>query len=168
MKTKISLILLLLILGSCSYGQTTQISSDSELSASAVNYRVAHFDLTDSTIVEGMAKLSLEPIAGLHLGIEVALRERFSEGPDRSIRFSLTLEDTRVRDIVETLCQFDGRYTWSIDGSSINVFPLETIGKSAYLLNRELEGKRWFLTVLKQPISGAIGARSSHPSDEYR
>jgi hypothetical protein len=28
--------------------------------------------------------------------------------------------------------------------------------------------KRRFLTVLKQPISAAIGARSSHPSGEYR
>jgi hypothetical protein len=37
-------------------------------------------------------------------------------------------------------------------------------------LNRRtlLQSKRWFLTVLKQPISAAIGARSSHPSGEYR
>ena len=83
--------------------------------------------------------MGLEPIAGLHFGIEEVLRERFSEVPDRSIRFSLTLENTTVRDIVETLCQFDSRFTWSTDGLSINVFPRETIGNSTYLLNRELE-----------------------------
>jgi hypothetical protein len=44
-----------------------------------------------------------------------------------------------VREIVETLCQFDSRYIWSTDGPSINVFPRETIGNSSYLLNRDLE-----------------------------
>jgi len=139
MKTTIRLILLLLILSSYSYGQTNQIRNDNDLSISALDHSVAHFELTDSTITEGLSKLSSEPIAGLHLGIEVALRKNFSEPLDRSIRFSVSLENTRVRDIVETLCQFDGRYTWSTDGPSINVYPRDTIGKPAYLLNRELE-----------------------------
>jgi hypothetical protein len=95
--------------------------------------------LIDSTLIDGLSKLSLEPIAGLHLGIEAIIRDKFSEPPDRSIRFSLNLVDTSVRNIVETLCQFDSRYTWSIDGPSINVYPRETIGNSSYLLNRELE-----------------------------
>lgn len=139
MKIEISFILLTLILASCSYCQTTQISSDSELLESALDHRVTHFDLKDATFIEGLAKLSLEPISGLHFGIELALRERPSEAPDRSIQFSLSLENARVRDIVEALCQFDGRYTWSIDGATINIFARETIGKSDYLLNRELE-----------------------------
>jgi hypothetical protein len=139
MKTTIRLILLLLILSLCGYGQTTQIVNDDELSTSPLTNRVAHFDLTDSTLIEGLSKLSLEPIAGLHFGIEEVLRETFSETPDRSIRFSVSLENSTVRDIVETLCQFDSRYTWSTDGPSINVFPRETIDNSSYLLNRELE-----------------------------
>jgi hypothetical protein len=36
------------------------------------------------------------------------------------------------------------------------------------IVERRFVCKRWFLTVLKQPISAAIGARSSHPSGEYR
>ena len=139
MKTTIRLILLLMTLRPYGYGQTAQIKNDNELRTSALDYRVAHFDLTNSTLIEGLSKLSLEPIAGLHLGIEVVLRENFSEAPDRSIRFSLSLQDTIVRDIVDTLCQFDSRYTWSTDGPSINVYPRATIGNSSYLLNRELE-----------------------------
>lgn len=100
---------------------------------------MAHFDLTGSTLVDGLSKSNLEPLAGLHLGVEEVLREKFSEAPDRSVRFSLTLENATVRDIVGTLCQFDSRYTWYTDGLSINIFPREAIGNSSYLLNRELE-----------------------------
>ena len=121
--------------------------------------------------------MGLEPIAGLHLGIEEVLRERFSEVPDRSIRFSLTLENTTVRDIVETLCQFDSRYTWSTDGPSIDVFPRETIGNSSNLLNHGLEEIRLdkiadpheALTPLAKLLPGeqlgyaGIGGGSSYP-----
>jgi hypothetical protein len=138
-KTAIRLIPVLLILSPYSYGQTAQSKNDNELSTRLLNYRVAHFDLTNSTLFEGLSKLSLEPIDGLHLGIELVLRENFSEPLDRSIQFSLSLQDTTVLDIVDTLCQFDSRYTWSTDGLSINVFPRETIGNSSYLLNRDLE-----------------------------
>jgi hypothetical protein len=111
MKTLIRLLLTFLILSHGGYGQTSQNGNDHEQSGSILNYRVAHFEVTDSTLIEALSKLSLEPIAGLHLGIEEVLRERFSEVPDRSIRFSLTLENSTVRDIVEALCQVDSRYT---------------------------------------------------------
>jgi hypothetical protein len=39
---------------------------------------------------------------------------------------------------MDTLCKSDRRYTWSVDGSSVNVYPRETVGNSSYLLNREL------------------------------
>src|SRR5467141_3984868 len=87
MKMTIRLVLMFLILGHCGYGQTTQIGNENQRSASSPNYRVAHFEVTDSTLIEALSKLSLEPIAGLHLGIEEILRERFSDGLDRSIRF---------------------------------------------------------------------------------
>ena len=139
MKTKIRLIAVLLILGASAYGRTIEIQVASAPSSRALNYEVVRFDLTDSTLVEGLSKLSSEPIVVLHLGIEEILREKFSEPRDRSVRFSLTLEHTTVRDIIDTLCQFDSRYTWSTDGSSINVYPQQIVGNSSYLLNRDLE-----------------------------
>jgi hypothetical protein len=138
MRTTITLVLLVLILTLLAYAQTTQLQI-ANLNASALDYGVAHFDVTDSTLIEALSKLSLERIAGLHLGVEEILRERFSDARDRSIRFSLNLEDATVRDIVEKLCQLDSRYTWSIDGSAINVHPRQIMNDSAYLLNREIE-----------------------------
>jgi hypothetical protein len=109
------------------------------ISSAALKQEVAHFDLKDSTLIEGLSQLSSEPISDLHLGIEELLRQNFSEPPDRSIRFSLSLEHKTVRDIIEALCQRDGRYAWSIDGSSINVYPLQIDGNPSYLLNRNLQ-----------------------------
>jgi hypothetical protein len=73
------------------------------------------------------------------LGIEEIMRDKISEPTDRSIRFSLSLHDVTVSDIVDTLCQSDRRYTWSTDGSSLNIHPRETLGNSSNLLNRELD-----------------------------
>jgi hypothetical protein len=100
---------------------------------------VAHFDLTNATLIDGLSKLSNEPIAGLHLGIEEIIQDKFPELTDRSVRFSLSLHDVTVRDIIDTLCKSDRRFTWSVDGSSVNVYPRETVGISSYLLNRELD-----------------------------
>ena len=122
-----------------SRGQATQARYDNTLSTSALDYKVARFNLTDSTLIGGLSKLSLERIAGLHLGFEEIPREELSDPQDHSVRFSLSLENTTVRDIVGTLCQFDNRYTWSTDGPSINVYPREIIGDPSYFLNREVE-----------------------------
>lgn len=62
MKTTIGLLGLLLLLSAESYGQATQVNT---LSTSALDYKVARFNLTDSTLIEGLSKLSLEGIAGL-------------------------------------------------------------------------------------------------------
>ena len=102
MSTTIRVILLLLILSPCGYGQATETKNERELSTPALSSRVAHFELTDATLVEGLSKLSLEPILGVHIGIEEVLRDRFSDAPDRSIRFSLSLQDTTVYEIIET------------------------------------------------------------------
>ena len=139
MKTAIALIVFPSILSANGYGQATHVRNDNALSKSALNSNVARFDLTDSTLIEGLSKLSSESIPGVHLGIEEILRAEWSDPPDQSVRFSLSLKNRTVRDIIDTLCQFDSRYTWSTDGSSINVYPREIIGDSSYLLNRELE-----------------------------
>jgi hypothetical protein len=129
----------LFVLAANSYGQTTAVSSDGFSTTPALSNKVAHFDLADATLLDALSKLSLEPIANLHLGIEEIIRDKFSEPTDRSIRFSLNLHDVTVRDILETLCKSDDRYTWSTDGSSVNVYPRQIVGNSSYLLNRELD-----------------------------
>ena len=132
-------LLLILFAAAANKGQTGSVPTDDSPTTSALIHLVAHFDMKDATLVDALSKLSLEPIADLHLGIEEIIRDNGSEVADRSVRFSLTLRDENVRDILDTLCKSDNRYTWSTDGSSVNVYPREIIGNSSYLLNRKLD-----------------------------
>jgi len=139
MKVASSVALLLILLAAVNKGQTGSVPTDDSPTTSALSNKVAHFGMKDATLVDALSKLSLEPIAGLHLGIEEIIRDKGSEVADRSVHFSLTLRDENVRDILDTLCKSDDRYTWSADGSSVNVYPREIIGNSSYLLNRKLD-----------------------------
>jgi hypothetical protein len=138
-KTASRLTALLWVLTAYNYGQATSVRTSDFPSTPALSNRVAHFDLTNATLIDGLSKLSNEPIAGLHLGIEEIIQDKFPEVTDRSVQFSLSLHDVTVSDIIDTLCKSDRRYTWSVDGSSVNVYPRETVGNSSYLLNRELD-----------------------------
>ncbi len=124
-------------------------------SAAALNDRVAQFAMTDTTIIAALSKLSDEPIAGLHLGIEEIIRDTASEPADRNVRFSVSLHDATVRDIIAVLCKSDRRYTWPADGATVNVYPRETVGKSSYLLNREVG------TIALKNINGPADALTS-------
>jgi hypothetical protein len=110
MKVASSVALLLILFVVASKGQTGSVPTDNSPTTSALGHQVAHFDMKDATLVDALSKLSLEPIAGLHLGIEEIIRENGSEVADRSVRFSLTLRDENVRDILDTLCKYDNRY----------------------------------------------------------
>jgi hypothetical protein len=129
---------LMVILFVYNYGRAASFGVD-DPGASALNSRVAQFELTDATIIDGLSKLSDESITGLHVGIEEIIQDKASEHTDRSVRFSVSLHNVSVRDIVDTLCKSDRRYTWSIDGGTVNIYPRETVGNSSYLLNRELD-----------------------------
>jgi hypothetical protein len=155
MNTANRLTVLLWILTAYNYGQTTSVRIEDLQSAAALNDRVAQFDVTDTTIIDALSKLSYESIAGLHLGIEEIIRDTASEPTDRNVRFSLSLHDATVRDIIEALCKSDRRYMWSVDGSTVNVYPRETVGKSSYLLNRELD------SIVLKNINGPSDALTS-------
>lgn len=154
MKTASRRAALLWVLMAYNYGQTASVTEDLQ-SAAALNHRVAQFDVTDSTIIDALSKLSYEPIAGLHLGIEEIIRDTASEPTDQNVRFSLSLHGATVRDIIEVLCKSDRRYIWSVDGSTVNVYPREIVGKSSYLLNREVG------TIALKNISGPTDALTS-------
>jgi hypothetical protein len=100
---------------------------------------VQFFELKDGSLVDALAELSSNSIVGLHLGIEEIVREKLSDPRDKSVRFSLHLENKTVREILDTICQLDIRYTWSTDGSSIDVYPRASIDDPLDLLNLRLE-----------------------------
>ncbi len=105
----------------------------------ALDTIVERFELKDASLIDAISQLSLEPINGLHLGMEEILRPKVSDPRDRSVRFSLDLRHTAVKDILEALCRLDQRYAWSADGQSINVYPQVVVGDQGYLLNIKLE-----------------------------
>jgi len=105
---------------------------------SVLDHKVAVFDLTDTTVIEGLSQLSTESISGLHLGIEEILRARWSDPPIQSVKFSLKLQNTTVRAILDALCERDDRYQWSTDGATINVIPRDSVGDTAFFMNKKI------------------------------
>src|SRR5262249_5827854 len=72
-------------------------------------------------------------------GFEGVLKST-SAAPDvQEPRFSLQLRNKSGREVLNALCEADPRYTWSIDGPTVNVFPKHVLGDSSYLLNRRLD-----------------------------
>jgi hypothetical protein len=139
MKAAKRLAALLLVLTVRNSGQATSVRTADSPSTPALTLKVAQYDVTDLAIIDALSKLSDEPIAGLHLGIEEIIQDKFSEPMDRSVRFSLHLHDASVRAIIDALCDSDRRYMWSVDGSTVNFYPRKTVGDSSYLLNREVD-----------------------------
>jgi hypothetical protein len=120
-------------------GQAAPGFNGTGLVTAPLDAKVEHFDLADSALIDGMAELSSKPVPGLHLGIEEILRPRLADARDRSVRFSLHLENRTVREILDALCQSDSRYEWSADGPSINVYPRARANDPSYLLDVPLE-----------------------------
>jgi hypothetical protein len=104
-----------------------------------LDQEVADYNLADGALPDGLAELSRIPNVQLHLGIEEVLRERFATPLDRSVRFSLHLEHKKVRDILDALCESDSRYAWSVEGSTIHVYPKDRVGDKTDFLNFEIE-----------------------------
>jgi hypothetical protein len=48
------------------------------------------------------------------------------------------LDNKTIREALTALCNADGHYTWTRDGTTINVYPKETVGDGSYLMNRRL------------------------------
>jgi hypothetical protein len=119
-----------------------QVQRESEAAANpeklALDQVVRHFDLTDGSILDGIAVLSSNPIEGLHIGLEEVVRNKLQDPEDRSVIFSLHLENKTLREILDALCRSDTRYMWSPDGQSINVYPRASVTEPSYLLNVSL------------------------------
>jgi len=98
---------------------------------------IPHFAMTQGTLSDGLKSLSSGPIP-FALGFEEVLRERFADPTTRDPHFDLELKNKTVREVLNALCLRDPRYTWSVDGSTINVYPRATVEDTSYLLNRRL------------------------------
>jgi hypothetical protein len=132
MKWRCSVVLMIAIL--CAKG-VTQVEPDVN---SVLDHRIAKFDLTDATVIDGFSKLSMQLIPGLHLGIEEILRAVSPDVPTPSVKFSLNLQNATVREILDSLCERDNRYQWAVDGATINVFPQDSLHDATFFLNKNI------------------------------
>jgi hypothetical protein len=117
-----------------------------------LDYKLAEFEVKDLGLVDAVSQLSREPIKELHLGLEEVLRDKVSDATVRGPHFSFSIRNATARVIVDHLCKYDDRYTWSIDGTTINIYPKETTGDASYLLNRQLD--RITVTEIPDPAEG--------------
>lgn len=117
-------------------GQALQFEHVSEAHLKPLDARLEHFDVEDTVFREGISELSLRNIDGLHLGFEEIIREKIQDDPKAvSPHLSLHLQNKTVREVLDELCRSDLRYTWSEDGSSVNIYPRAIAGDESHLLN---------------------------------
>ncbi len=142
-----------------SYGQSTAFPQ------SPLDVVVMRFDVTDGILRDGLSTLSLKQVQGLHLGFEEIIRERIQDDP-RSLtsHFSLHLQNKTVREIVAALCNADKRYTWSEDGSSVNVYPQQANGDPFYLLNMRI--RRIVVTRVPDPDQAVTALSGLFPGEQ--
>lgn len=104
----------------------------------ALDARIPHFELKNGDILQGLSILSTQNVT-LVLGFERVLKPKRSDPPVPESVFSLNLENTSVREILDALCNGSARYVWSQDGTFVNVFPKAIVGEEKHFLNRRLK-----------------------------
>lgn len=115
-----------------------QAGSQAGQEAKFLETKVPEFEIHNQTLVDGLWKLARGP-APFGFGFEKVLKGRLSDPDIPNPSLSLQLKDKSVREILDALCQADSRYTWSMDGTTVDLFPRAVINDPSYLLNRKLE-----------------------------
>lgn len=96
------------------------------------------FELHNQSVLDGLWKLARGP-APFGFGFEKVLKKRLADPEIQDTSFSLQMKNTTIRQVLDALCQQDPRFTWSLDGSTVNIFPKSTSDDPTYLLNRKLQ-----------------------------
>jgi|SRR6202140_2747488 hypothetical protein len=133
-------IIALMCLSSCAFSiaHVNRISgSPGRFEDLVLSQEIPDFTMTQGTLFDGLKNLSSGPIP-FGLGFEEVLRVRFADAAKPDPHFDLHLRNKTVREILNALCLADPRYTWSADGTTINVYPRVIIDDTSYLLNRRL------------------------------
>jgi hypothetical protein len=116
---------------------TAQQVPEKPSALSPLDARMPNFTLNGESILTAVKMLDRESL-GIDFGFEEVLTRKISDPEVPPANITLRLENTSTREILDALCAADPRYTWSIDGLTVNVFPISTVNDSKYLLNREL------------------------------
>jgi hypothetical protein len=125
---------------SAAAAQTSQVSQNGRSRISPLEIRVDHFDVTDGVFRDAISMLSLKNIKDLHLGFEEIIRDRIQDDErTQSPHFSFSTDGKTVRELLDELCNQDIRYTWSMGGTTINIYPRSSMDDRSYLLNQWIQ-----------------------------
>lgn len=104
---------------------------------SLLDTMIPAFELENQALLDGIWKLARGP-APFGFGFEKVLKQKSSDPDSAEPRISVLLREKSVREVLDALCQADGRYVWSVDGSTINLFPKAVADDPTYLFNRKV------------------------------
>lgn len=143
---------------------------------------VPDFWLASQNIFDGVSELNSESVP-LAFGFERVLKLKFEDPPIPDPFINVSLQNATVKEILDALCNADPRYTWAKDGSTVNIYPRDTIEDSSYLLNRRLSKldvknitdiQQGLLAIARQlpaPVEqiahAQIGGDASYPSQPW-
>jgi len=104
--------------------------------SSALDQRVATFELRDETLFDGLAKLNAS--TNLAFSIERIVPFDQKSPPVKDPRFTARRENATVREILDGLCGLDGRYIWTSSGNMVNVLPRARQSDTSYFMNQRV------------------------------
>ncbi len=107
-------------------------------SPSDVLDRVVSAYKVDNRPIRDVVQELFTSVEGVDMGFEDVLAETLDDPDVPSPAMSLDLSGATLRTALFAICAADPRYTWSIDGATVNVYPQSVSSDPAYLMNREL------------------------------
>jgi hypothetical protein len=98
--------------------------------------RVAAIQLTDQTIVDGVAILSHS--AALGVSVEYQLGSTISAPAPPLKRYTSTVGPGTVSELLDRLCELDQTFTWVRNRNMANILPRSLANDPSYFLNRRI------------------------------
>jgi hypothetical protein len=114
-----------------------QESKEPNAKVSPLDAKISDFALDNRSILIGIEMLNRQS-ESISFGFEAILTVKHTDPPRAYPKITVQLTSPSTRQVLDALCAADPRYTWSLDGSTVNVFPRSTVTDLKYLLNRKL------------------------------
>ena len=105
---------------------------------STVEQKVGPIKLENEYLVDGLAKLNMQT-QGVGFAIEF-LPGTPNSPPPPDPRFTTEKDAGTLGKALDWLCDLDPRYTWKLQGRTINIIPRDRFAEPTYLFNRRLSG----------------------------
>ncbi|MBZ5535675.1 MAG: hypothetical protein LAO31_06935 [Acidobacteriia bacterium] len=117
-------------------GLRGQGSKPNESTVDLLQQPIQELTLKDQYFMDGIVKLD-SLASGLGFSVEYILPSPEAPRPVDP-RFTAKITAVTLSEALDWLCRLDPRYTWSRDGTTINVFPRASLEEKNYYFTRKL------------------------------